>query len=186
MDKKIIAFGHQKGVGKDTAAKFLDTFLRVNYPKLKIKNIGFADKLKDISYQLFKWGELKRGIFYETHYEEKEIVLPRLEKSPRDIWKLVGNKMREIDLYVWIDNVLKNVDADIIIISDLRFINEATEIKAAGGMLVKITRPNVTQGTDPAEIDLKDWTYWDYFIDNRGTLQDLNKDIEQMAKNRII
>ncbi len=172
---KIIAFGHRKGVGKSTASKFLTTHLHCEYPDLKIKEVSFAAKLKDISWQLYGWAGLKRGVYYETHYREKEFKLPKLGFSPRDIWIGVGNKLREVREGTWIDYAL-NIKANIIIISDLRFVNEAVAINSLGGQLVKINR-NVPRGTDPAEIDLMNWDIWDHIIDNNGTLNELNKKV---------
>ncbi len=181
---KIIAFGHRKGVGKSTASKFLTTHLRCEYPDLKIKEVSFAAKLKDISWQLFSWAGLKRGVYYETHYQEKEFLLPRLNLSPRNIWIGVGNKLREIYSNTWIDYAL-NVNADIIIISDLRFINEAVAINSVGGTLVKINR-DVPKGTDPAEVDLANWNIWNTIIDNNGTLNKLNDTLLYFFLNKGI
>ena len=83
---KIIALGYKKGVGKDTFAKFMMTYLRCERPNLKIKQISFAAKLKDICYQLYSWAGLERGIYYESHRNFKEEILPQLFKSPRQIW----------------------------------------------------------------------------------------------------
>ncbi len=173
---KIIAFGHRKGVGKSTASKFLTTHLRCEYPDLKIKEVSFAAKLKDISWQLFGWGGLKRGVYYETHYREKEILLPKLDLSPRQIWIGVGNRLREVSERVWIDYAL-NIKADTIIISDLRFTNEALAINTRGGTLVKINRDEAVEGTDPAEVDLVKWKAWDCIINNNGTLNELNEKV---------
>jgi len=181
---KIVAFGHQKGAGKDTAAQFLTTFLKTNYPKLRVKHTGFANKLKDVSFQLFKWAGLKRAIYYETHYSEKEIVLPLVGLTPREIWIAVGNGMREIHQDVWINCALSVPNVDILIISDLRFKNEAHAI-GFKGLLIRIDR-DIERGTDPAEIDLLDWTDWDRAIDNNGTLQELNTEIESLGKVLVI
>ena len=172
---KIIAFGHRKGVGKSTASKFLTTYLQCEYPDLKIKEVSFAAKLKDISWQLYGWTGLQRGVYYETHYREKEFILPKLDKTPRDIWILVGNKLREVRIDTWIDYAL-NTKANIVIISDLRFANEARAIKNLGGQLIKIDR-NVLKGIDPAEVDLLYWKDWDHIIDNNGTLNELNEKV---------
>jgi len=176
----IIAFGYKKEVGKNTAAKFLSTFLRCEYPGKIIKEISFAAKIKDVAYQLFKWGEMKRGVYYESHYREKEIILPRLNLCPRDIWIKIGNTMREIDNDVWVNCAL-DVYADFKIITDLRFKNEANIIKKYNGKLIKINR-DVPQGTDPAEIDLDDWTDWDKIIDNNGFLNELNEEVISLIK----
>ena len=175
---KIIAFGYKKGVGKSTATKFLSSHLRCEHPEFIIKTVSFAAKLKDIAFQLYGWAGLKRGVYYETHYKEKEIVLPQLELSPRDLWIGVGNKLREIRESTWIDYAL-NVKADIIIISDLRFTNEAQAIRKLGGTLVEIHRC-VPQGTDAAEIDLDNWDSWDCVIDNNSTLNNLNQRVLEL------
>lgn len=179
---KIIAFGHQKGVGKDTAASFLNTILRIAVPHLIIKHISFAGKLKNISFQLFSWGGLERAIYYESHPTKKEINLPKLGCAPRDIWIGVGNKMREMWPSIWIDCALKGTKADIIIISDLRFENEAIAIRKAKGTLIKIVRDNISRGTDPAETSLLNWTDWDQIINNNGSLDNLNNHMEILAK----
>ena len=171
---KIIAFGHQKSVGKSTAAKFLDTHIRTTYPKLKVKHSSFAGKLKDVAFQMFGWAGLQRGIYYETHYQEKEYILPLIGKSPRDIWIAVGNKMRQIDERVWLKNAIACPNCDIIIISDLRFKNEADYIDVNGGVNVKIKRPGIDVGTDDAETSLLGYKRWHYHIINDGTLAALN------------
>jgi len=183
----IVAFGYKKGVGKDTAGRFLNTFLKIEAPQLLIKHVSFAAKLKEVAHQLYSWGGLKRGIFYESHRELKEVILPQLGLSPRQIWIDVGNKMREVYSNTWINFALYGVDADILIITDLRFINEAEAVLEAGGILVKINRLGLPQGTDPAEVDLDSFSdhRWDYIINNNGSLQGLNVTIEEIARNLL-
>lgn len=177
---RIIAFGHKKGVGKNTAAKFLDIIIRTIMPQLVVKNASFADKLKDISFQLFAWAGLKRGIYYETHYAEKEKILPLIGMTPREIWIGVGNKLREVSPSVWVDYVLKGIKADIVIISDLRFQNEVSAVKAVGGIVIRIDRDGLPQGTDLAEVDLDNFVGWDCTIPNNGSLDDLNNYLERL------
>lgn len=180
----IIAFGHRKRVGKDTAAKFLDSFLRVERPGLKVKKVSFAGKLKDICYQLYGWAGLQPGIFYETEVGQKikEVLLPKIGKSPRDVWITVGNKMREVYAETWIDHALQGTSADVIIISDLRFPNEATRIHELDGLICKINRNGLEQGSDPAETSLINWFEWDRVIENNGTLSDLNAQMEIIGR----
>ncbi len=173
---KIIAFGYEKGSGKSTAAKLLCSHLRCEFPNLKIKEVSFAGKLKDVSFQLFSWSGLKRGVYYETHYKEKEIILPKLGLSPRDIWIGVGNKMREISPEVWLENAF-NVNVDFIIIPDLRFRNEAVKVVNEGGTLVKMVRDGLKKGADAAETELDSWDVWDCILGNNGTLSELNQKV---------
>ncbi|MFW9874469.1 MAG: hypothetical protein ACFFG0_15290 [Candidatus Thorarchaeota archaeon] len=176
---KIIAIGHQKGVGKSTLAKFLVTELRVRNKGFKIGKLSFADEVKNISHQLFSWTGLKSGQYYENHYDEKETPL-NFDFTPRDIWIAVGNKMREIHPNVWIEAAFHNCDYDIVIIPDLRFKNEAIWLENHGACLVKIHR-DMPRGADPAEIDLLDWKNWCMEINNKRSLQDLYKEAQKIA-----
>jgi len=182
---KIIAFAYKKGVGKDTLGKFLMTALRVKAPGLRIQHVSFAAKLKDVCYQLYGWAGLKRGIYYETHRDKKEVILTAFNKTPRDIWIGVGNKMREIYPNTWIDFAIKGVEADIIVITDCGFKNEAYAIADAGGLLCKINRDGIRRGTDPREIELDTWNHWDYVINNDSDLAYLN-DIAQQLANKLL
>src|SRR6187549_508755 len=95
---KMIAFGHQKDVGKDTAARFVMTHLRMNSRVKKVEKHGFADKLKDVCYQLYAWAGLMPGPWYEESPEKrklKEVVLPAIGKSPRQIWISFGNEVKD-------------------------------------------------------------------------------------------
>lgn len=166
-------------------ANFVMTHLRCTQPGLKVKQISFAGKLKDVSFQLYGWAGLKRAIYYETHWEEKEVILPKLGLSPRDTWIGVGNKIRGVYQNTWIDFALKGVEADIVLITDLRFWNEAKALWAEDAMLVKIIRDGIPKGTDPAEVDLDTWTDWDLQILNNCGLEELNDHAVQLAEEVI-
>src|SRR5215831_16002209 len=85
---KMIAFGHRKSVGKDSAARFLCSHLRIHLKGSNIQHHGFADKLKNVCHQLYGWAGLQDREYYETPdtYKLKDEVLPVLGKSPRQIW----------------------------------------------------------------------------------------------------
>ncbi len=178
---KINAFGFKKGVGKDTLGNFLMTNLRCKSPGTKIQHVSFAGKLKDICHQLFGWAGLQRGIYYETHRDKKEEILPLIGKSPREIWIDVGNKLREVYPNTWLDYALKGVTADILMITDCGFTNEAVAIREAGGMLCKINRDGLVQGTDARETELDTWTDWDYIVNNDSSYEYLNSVAEKLA-----
>lgn len=179
---KIVGFAYKKGVGKDTIAKFLSTYLKCEHPNLRIKQISFAAKLKDICFQLYGWAGLKRGIYYESHREEKEIILLKLGLSPREIWISIGNKLREVYTHTWIDFALNGIEADIIIITDVGFVNEATAIVKRNGWLFKLRRDGLLQGTDGREVELDSWHEWRGIIDNNGSLSALNGVAEEIGK----
>ena len=182
MNKQvIIGVGYKKGRGKDTFANFMVNWLKKNHPHLKVKKVGFADKLKDISWQLYRWAGLQPGEYYESHYPEKEIVLPAIGMSPRKIWISVGNRMREIYEDTWIDFVLRGgIQADVIIVKDLGFRNEAHKIRACGGYLARMDRDGEL-ATDGRETELDGWTDWNFTVGNNSDLRVLYHQAEKIA-----
>lgn len=176
--QKTIAFGHQQQVGKSTLAGFLVTVLRIRYPGRKIKQVAFADGVKDTSHKLYGYLGLHPANYYEQNYKAKDIKLP-CGFSPRDIWIWVGDRAREIDDKVWINNTL-DIDCDILIVIDLRYMAEADAIEEKDGCNIKINR-DVPRGTNPAEVDLLDFDRWCKSVDNYGTLKDLYHQAELLA-----
>ena len=66
------------------------------------------------------------------------------------------------------------------IITDVRFPNEAEEVRKRGGKLIKIIRNNDT-GNHPSETSLDDYHNWDFIVPNVGTLKDLKYQAEYIA-----
>ena len=178
---RVIAFGHQKKVGKDTATRLLVTELRMS--RINALDIGFADKVKDVSYQMYSYMGLKPRLYYEQHPDAKDIQLPGYHITPRDIWIHVGNKGREIDENCWIYNALSDIKADVIVIRDLRFCNEANHLlEKYGATRIKLEREGVPIGTDPAEIDMLNFVGWTKIIQNNGTLAELRVNVLEALK----
>ncbi len=181
---RIVAFGHRQGVGKDTAARFLISELRIKYPGINIQKVGFADKLKDIANQLFSWGGLRPGHYYDSDntHAHKNVILPILGKTPRDLWIGIGNRLRDVHDTVWLDYVFKYVKADVLVISDCRFPNEANGILGQGGLLYRIDRANQIKLSDGADDTLSDYDKWSSVITNDGTLNDFHSKITSLIQ----
>jgi len=84
---------------------------------------------------------------------------------------------------VWCRYVLKNIpEGQSIVISDVRFLNEAKMIKDYGGKLVRLVRKTEEQyGQDHiSETALDHYEQFDFFIDNNGSLQELCEKINDM------
>lgn len=183
---QIIGFGHRRRTGKDASAKFLDTILRIERPKLKVVKVSFAAKLKETTYELFKWAGLERGIFYESEKGAllKEIVLPAIGMSPREIWIKVGNALRVVYADVWIDCALRNFpDASVVIVTDVRFPNEVAKIQALGGRVLKLVRPGEPMSDDVSDSALDECTMWDGYIQNDSDLGALYVKIDELAQD---
>lgn len=177
----IIAFGHRRRVGKDTATNALVDMLAIR--GIPAVRVSFADGLKEVCTDIFGWAGLHGPTHYEEFPQEKEEILPDLGLSPRTIWIETGNKLRQVYEDVWIDmalNLPKGRKA-VIIISDLRYPNEATKIKAAGGVLVKVTRDTAPVSNDIADTALATFNEWDMTLVNNGTVDELRAKMVSLA-----
>lgn len=72
-----------------------------------------------------------------------------------------------------------------VVISDVRFPNEAKWIHDSGGVLVRIDRDQPTEdtGRDPnhvSEVALDDYEGWDLCLDNNGSLADLEQQVDRL------
>src|SRR5690606_30036924 len=115
---KIIAFGHKKRVGKDTAAKFLMAAFRAK--QINCQRLSFGDQIKSIAHRMFGHLGLEDAPYYFNHPESIEQILPAIGKSPRQIWDDLGVMGRKIWPYTWSSLALKDMDCDIAICSDFR------------------------------------------------------------------
>jgi hypothetical protein len=68
----------------------------------------------------------------------------------------------------WINKLFPRIDRDKVeaaLIADIRFLNEAEEVKVRGGILIKCTRtgaPDFDVHEHPSEKELEGYTGWDY------------------------
>lgn len=153
--------------------QLLKTELTIRYPNKKVVKTAFAAPLYDIAYKIFSWAGMQTKQYYDEHKNEKEIILEKIGKSPRQILIEIGLKFREIYMNTWLDYTI-NTEADILIITDLRFPNEASKIKSIGGQTILIIRdvPTIDDPNDP-DNQLNDHM-WDVVFSNLGTKKELN------------
>jgi hypothetical protein len=97
------------------------------------------------------------------------------------LWIKLGQVVRGIHQDTWVDSVLMKQGPDAIVISDLRFLNEAHKIHELGGFCVRVDRPDAPP-PKPADHELLEWPRWDYIINNDGTLSDLHNKVEEMGR----
>jgi hypothetical protein len=182
---RILAFGHRRFVGKDTACNLLLTHLRTTLRGKSIAKKGFASKLKAVAHDLWAWAGLKDEDYYEEHPKEKERMLIGIHKTPRDIWIELGNKMREIDDTVWLNQLFLGTKYDILLIKDLRYPNEAQHVMQNNGFCIRIDNPREEHRGDVADNALKDWDAWDRVIVNDGDLASLNQKVIALAEELL-
>jgi len=82
---------------------------------------------------------------------QKESIDPRYNKSPREILQWFGTDcMRKFDNDFWIKKFVsfyeKHIESgstETVIVTDVRFHNEADIIRKLGGVIIEITRPSI-------------------------------------------
>jgi hypothetical protein len=89
--------------------------------------------------------------------------------------------MRQVHPDVWIKNALYAF-ADVLIVSDLRYLNEAEEIARRGGLRYKVVRDSAPVSNDVADSALEGYTGWTDVIYNNGSLEELDAKMLEIAK----
>ena len=195
MDKPIlIGLLGQAGSGKDTVA---DLFCREAEPSSSIvQKIALADPLKRFCAEVFDWPQ---EILYgpsELRNKEDPRYKRNSEEGPPYLtarWALqrLGTEWGR-DMYpdIWIDTGIRTwrkSTADVCIITDVRFVNEAAKIYQEGGLVWRITRPTLTKAAFAQHASEQEMLspamdrYVTYEINNCGTIEDLRDDINELA-----
>ena len=182
---RIIGFGHRKRVGKDTAAKFALSMLRIDHGKLKTGRLSFGDQLKDLSHRAFAWGGLETATYYHNHPEEIEVILPAIGKSPRQIWDEMGLTGRNIHPNIWVNMAAHCADGDLLISPDVRFPTEIDLIRKFGGLVIRVDRPDAIKVNTAVDTALADFDEWDFVINNNGTLRELNQKVLAIVRHYV-
>ena len=160
----LIGFAGKARSGKDTAGAYLVD----NYHFLRY---SFAQPLKDGAKAMFN--------LTEEQIENKEKVIEPWGRSPRELYQLLGTDIaRTIDKRVWIKNAEMFVKKSLgrsIVITDVRFKNEAEWIKSLGGVVIYLeskTRGIHTRTLHASENGLN-MNDVDLIIENDGTINAL-------------
>ena len=139
----VIGLAGYKGCGKDAIASWL--VKQHGFTKL-----AFADPLREIMHQMNPIvGDFARnppmryrdavGIY---GYDEAKRLYPEMRRLMQEL----GATARDvIDPYVWIDVLEKHLPPGPVVITDVRYPNEANMIQDIGGVVFRVLRP----GTAP-------------------------------------
>lgn len=158
----LVGFCGKLGSGKSTIANMLAK-------KYDFEVRSFSEPLKWVCQDLYNFTD------EQLYGDLKEVVDPRIGKSPREILQWVGTDIfRLSDPNFWVNIFELNYDRDLnIIVDDVRFPNEVDLIKKLGGIVIKINgnyRNNKERESHASEIQELDY---DYEIDNDGTKKEL-------------
>jgi hypothetical protein len=162
----LIGLSGRKRSGKDTVCDLV----RDLHPG-RVTRIAFADALKEEVAQLL-------GVTVTEIEADKARY--------RGILQWWGTEWRRHqDPLYWIKRTAEKIEriradrsADVVVVTDVRFLNEALLIEDLGGALLRVSRPGAD--TDPdahsSETALDNYQFR-YVIRNHGTLADLRNDV---------
>ena len=172
-----IALSGLKRSGKDT----IGSYLIQNY---SCKRFAFADEVKRLARELFP----------------EEFVQ---NDKPVDLLQWLGNTMRQRNPDVWINRLstmiqLTKDPVPNLVVTDVRYPNEVQALKNLGFTIVKVQVPvevsierskatevNFTEELllhESEQLAQSNEQYYDYIIENTGTLEELYSKVEEMVE----
>ena len=158
----LLAFGNKARHGKDTAGEaVVEHFIT----QRNMLNRHYGPKSARPAAQLFK--------FADALYKECRELHGMTEKdSP--LLQRVGSERRSENPRYWIDRAFEQVEKskpDVAVFTDVRYQNEAAEVKARGGFVINVSRLNPDgtpyvdssrSATHASEIDLDGYLFDHY------------------------
>lgn len=173
----IIGLSGYARSGKDTVAGML---MGIH----GYERVAFADKIREL---LFAMDPLimhegrdfrLQDIVESKGWEDAKTQHPEVRRLLQDLG--VGGRSL-LDESIWVNAALNTFTADDkVVVTDVRFKNEAARIKNLGGQIWRINRMNVGPANDHiSEIDLDDWGF-DGVITNNSDMPNLIKQIRAL------
>ena len=172
-----IALSGLKRSGKDTVGSYLIQ----NY---SCKRYAFADEVKRLAKELFP-----------EEFTDND--------KPVDLLQWLGNTMRQRNPDVWINRLstmiqLTKDPVPNLVVTDVRYPNEVQALKNLGFTIVKVQVPvevsierskatevNFTEELllhESEQLAQSNEQYYDYIIENTGTLEELYSKVEEMVE----
>lgn len=171
---KLIGILGELGSGKDEAARALTE-------EVGAVVFSFALPIKQLLQEVSGWPL----VYLWGDSDRRNDVDPEWGVSPRDALIKIGEAGRAIHPDFWVRPLMRRVAAlagsdSVVVVSDVRRLNEVQAIRDAGGKVIKIVRPGKPKtrySSDSTESDqsLIPDAFIDTIIVNDGTISDLRR-----------
>ncbi|WP_353707268.1 hypothetical protein ABRQ22_14775 [Cellulosimicrobium sp. ES-005] len=195
---EVIGMSGRKQSGKNTFAAHL-----VN--EYDYVEVAFADALRDMALAI---DPIVRARFVlDPHDPDRlgRVEKIRLSEAVKDLgWDRAKELVPEVRLFLqrlgtdgvrriigedtWVevleDRVHGLVNTDVVV-TDVRFPNEARAIQNLSGFLVRVERPGLPVDEHPhvSEVALDDFADFDYIVANDGTIDDLHRKADRVLRS---
>jgi len=174
IENRLIGLSGFAQVGKDSVANILGEH--------GFKRVALADPIRSAMYMLDPVVRADnrgrtfglREVVDDIGWDEAKTSIPEVRRLLQVFGTEVGRHLFGND--VWVDLARKKVNVGTsgrYVITDVRFLNEVTAIRALGGSLYKVVRPGYAPvNAHVSDVGLADQLF-DGFIFNIGSLEDL-------------
>ncbi|WAB08766.1 deoxynucleoside monophosphate kinase [Streptomyces phage Andris] len=177
-DRLIIGLSGYARSGKNEAAEAL-----VQYGW---RQAAFADKLREFLYALdplipghYGAGNLRlRRLVDATGWDYAKVTYPEVRALLQRAGTEAGRRV--LGENVWVDALFREfAEAPALVLTDVRFPNEARAVAERGGVMIRVERPGVGPAKDKwgrvheSEVALDGWAF-DHTLVNDGSVRDLH------------
>lgn len=184
MGTSVIAFSGKAGSGKTTSTDYLLKTYPDKYVKINFKD-AMVEEMRRIFPQTLRMMSLSSEN-YEFGIRTVDDLFTHKPPEMRALMQEFGTELRRGDdpdywVKAWMRKANKVIsEGKVIVVDDLRFLNEEKAIRGLGGMVIKVSRNDITDtGTHISEVEM-DKIVGDFNISaNRGEYELLYKEIEE-------
>jgi hypothetical protein len=144
--------------------------------------VSFAEPLKRMAMTFLRDFGYREDEAAKLVWVDKHKLIPEIGITARQLLQRLGTEFgrQQIADDVWIRCWEARIKGhDQVVTDDVRFLNEAEAVKAAGGQLWMIRRPYAEHdGAHISEGALDNWNGFDVVIDNDGSLEEFRRKID--------
>lgn len=175
----IIGLSGYAQSGKDTVAKYL-------VEKHGFERVAFADPIRNLLWDMnpiLKEDFRLQGVVNAYGWDVAKTQFPEVRRLLQELG--VGAR-RHIDEELWVVKALRTMSGDgNYVITDVRFQNEASNLKLSGAQIWRVERTGVEAvNSHISEHDMDNWEF-DAYIHNNSSIEDLEFAVKTTLMARI-
>lgn len=183
----LIGISAKKQHGKDSVASIIQELTNN-----KFKNVKFADKLKDFVCELINCTRenLEDEDFKNKHLGSEWIFLDNdgitQAMTPRLLMQKIGTDALRNNVHknIWVNATFSRYcEKCNWLITDLRFPNELSAIKAKGGITIRVNRSSILNNDSHESETSLDYSEFDYIIENNSDLESLKEKVKNILED---